>query len=62
MQLALAGGLVERADRGAKFFLRCGGVGSGDCFGGGFHRGSDLGPRGAVMFSALEVLPVALLC
>ena len=62
MQLALAGGFVERADRGAQFLLRGGGIRSGDRFGCGFNGSADLGPGCAIMFSALKVLPLALLC
>ena len=62
MQLAFACGLVERGDRGTQFFLRCGGIGCGNRFRCYFDGGTDLGTRRAVMFSALEVLPLALLC
>jgi len=62
MQLAFAGGLVQCGNRGAQFFLRRGGVGRDDRFGCDFYRGADLGPGFAVMFSALEILPLALLC
>lgn len=62
MQLAFAGGLVERADSGAQFFLRRAGVGGSNRFRCGFNGGTDLRPGRAVMFSALEVLPMTLLC
>ena len=62
MQLALARSLIQRADSGAEFLLRGSRVGRGNRFGRGLDRGTDLRSRGAIMFSALEVLPVALLC
>jgi hypothetical protein len=62
MQLALARGLVERGNSGAQFFLRHGGIGSNDRFGCNFDGGADLGPGCAVMFAALEVLPLTLFC
>ena len=62
MQLAFGRGLIERANRGAQFLLCRAGFIAADCFRCGLDGGPDLRPRGAVMFSALEVLPVALLC
>ena len=62
MQLAFAGSFVKRADSGAQLLLRSCGISSGDRFRCGFNSGADLRPGGAVMFSALEVLPLTLLC
>jgi len=62
MQFAFAGRFVERGNRSAQFLLRGSGVGRCDRFGGHLDGCADLGPGCAVMFAALEVLPLALLC
>lgn len=62
MQFAFAGRFVERGNRGAQFLLRGSRIGRGDRFGRDFDGRTNLGPGCAVMFAALEVLPLALLC